>query len=419
MLGGRTAGRRRRLARIRRRGGARQHSGPVPRAVGWAAPVVFGVAAGVTVIGSALARRPRIVRLEPAWILVFVPFAVLYLVNAAAPEMSGDGSGYHLGEVRRYFDAGRMVAITTSMYAMFPQGMEMLFWVAYSFGRHSAAALTHLACLGVLTGAMVAYGRRFLSIWAGIGAALLVFLAPVVGVDASSAYVDIGLAMAGFVSFYALELWETDRRLSLVVAARLAAGFCFVVKYTGFVAGLYGIGFVLYKARAVRPVLVFALALAAISAPWVVRNWVRFENPVAPFYSGIFPNPYIRPQMEQEWRRSMRHFKGASVNWSTPVELTLRGGLLAGDARTGVSPRAARIGFVSPRPRASLADRRSPLGGAVVREHRHPVPAPGTAVRRADDGDDARTVETRAGNRSRDSGDRVLAGGPEALLRSL
>ena len=48
-----------------------------------------------------------------------------------------------------------MVAITTSMYAMFPQGMEMLFWVAYSFGRHSAAALTHLACLGVLTGAMV------------------------------------------------------------------------------------------------------------------------------------------------------------------------------------------------------------------------------------------------------------------------
>ena len=136
--------------------------------------------------------------------------------------------------------------------------------------------------------------------------------------------------MAGFVSFYALELWETDRRLSLVVAARLAAGFCFVVKYTGFVAGLYGIGFVLYKARAVRPVLVFALALAAISAPWVVRNWVRFENPVAPFYSGIFPNPYIRPQMEQEWRRSMRHFKGASVNWSTPVELTLRGGLLEG-----------------------------------------------------------------------------------------
>ena len=249
--------------------------------LGWATPVVFGVAAGITVIGSILARRPRIVRWTP-WILVFVPFAVLYLINAAAPEMSGDGSGYHLGEVRRYFDAGRMVAITTSMYAMFPQGMEMLFWVAYSFGRHSAAALTHLACLGVLTGAMVAYGRRFLSIWVGLGAALLVFVAPVVGIDASTAYVDIGLAMAGFVSFYALELWETDRRLSLVVAAGLAAGFCFAVKYTGFVAGLYGFGFVLYKARAIRPVLVFVLALAAISGPWVIRNWVRFRKSGSP-----------------------------------------------------------------------------------------------------------------------------------------
>src|SRR6478672_8036264 len=33
---------------------------------------------------------------------VALPFAILYFVNAAAPEISPDGSGYHLGIVRQY-----------------------------------------------------------------------------------------------------------------------------------------------------------------------------------------------------------------------------------------------------------------------------------------------------------------------------
>ncbi len=305
---------------------------------GWAYPATFAVLAALTIAASVAARRPR---LELAWprlsvwggaaAVVFLAFGLFYLVNAAAPELSADGSGYHLGVVRRYFNAHRMFPFPTDMYAMFPQGMEMLFWVAYAFGRHSAAALVHLATLFALAAAMMAYGRRFLTAFAGTAAALIVFVVPVLGLDASSAYVDAGLALAGFSVFVLLQLWDENREdRTLLAAAGLVAGFCFAIKYTGAVAVIYAAAAVAYRARRIRPVLLVVAAAALTISPWVARNWVWYQNPTAPFFNRLFPNPNIRVSLEEYYRWSMRHYNGASLNWSTPVELTLRGGQLQG-----------------------------------------------------------------------------------------
>ena len=48
-----------------------------------------------------------------------------------------------------------------SMYAYLSQGTEMLFLVAFTFGRHSAAALVHFTYLCTLPLLMVCWGRRF------------------------------------------------------------------------------------------------------------------------------------------------------------------------------------------------------------------------------------------------------------------
>jgi 4-amino-4-deoxy-L-arabinose transferase-like glycosyltransferase len=263
--------------------------------------------------------------------MVFLAFSAWYVVNAAAPEVSGDGSGYHLGEVRKYFNASRMFPIPSSMYAMFPHGMEMLFWVAYALGRHPAAALVHFGMLMALAGAIVAYSRRFLTSFAGIAAALVVFVAPVVGIDASSAYVDVALALAAFAAFFLLQLWDADRSDSrLLVGVGLVSGFCFAIKYTGAVAVVYALGFVAYRARRIRPVLLVAAAAALVMAPWVVRNWLWYQNPSAPFFNRLFPNDHIRVALEDEYRDAMRNYHGASLGSSTPVEVTLKGGLLEG-----------------------------------------------------------------------------------------
>ena len=82
-------------------------------------------------------------------------------MNALAPEISPDGSGYHLGNVARMWRNHGFVWDYHSMYSYFSQGIEMLFLVAFSFGRHSSAALVHFAFLCTLPLLMVCWGRRF------------------------------------------------------------------------------------------------------------------------------------------------------------------------------------------------------------------------------------------------------------------
>lgn len=72
--------------------------------------------------------------------IVFALYTVLYFFNAMAPEMSPDGSAYHLGLVAWYMREHGFPRITTNIYANLSQGIEMLYLYAFAFGRHSAAA---------------------------------------------------------------------------------------------------------------------------------------------------------------------------------------------------------------------------------------------------------------------------------------
>ena len=74
---------------------------------------------------------------RPLW-LIFGAYGIWYLVNALAPETVADGITYHLGLPREYLRL-RGFPEHTTFYDVVPQGMEMLFTVAYSIGRHAAA----------------------------------------------------------------------------------------------------------------------------------------------------------------------------------------------------------------------------------------------------------------------------------------
>ena len=96
-----------------------------------------------------------------AFFLVFSIFFIYYFFNALAPEVSPDGAGYHLGNVVRMWRHHGFDWDYPSMYAYLSQGTEMLFLVAFCFGRHSAAALVHFAYFCTLPLLMVCWGRRF------------------------------------------------------------------------------------------------------------------------------------------------------------------------------------------------------------------------------------------------------------------
>ncbi|HVW10862.1 MAG TPA: glycosyltransferase family 39 protein, partial [Bryobacteraceae bacterium] len=280
----------------------------------------------------------------PAWqkwsfAIPVILFTLLYLSNSIAPEHSPDGQAYHLANVYRFFRQHGFERITTNMYASISQGAEMLYLFAFSLGRHAAAATFHCCFLFALPLLMFAYGRRIGNPAAGACAGLFFFFSPVAGVDGASAYNDIALAACGFAVFYLLEIWRENRRIALAAPVGLIAGFCFAIKYTGFVAGLYVLAILAWeylrapRERRRETAITAALAaglMLAMAAPWLIRNWIWLHNPVSPFFNRIFPNPYTHISFEDSYRHDMRTYGQSSLKplfWMLTVSGQLGGQL--------------------------------------------------------------------------------------------
>src|ERR1700730_8756785 len=155
--------------------------------------IALGLLAGIAVICArgtvthiTFARIP--IRWRWLFGVLFVAFGIVYLVNAMAPEMSPDGSAYHLPFVARYFRAHGFERISQNLYANLSQGIELLFLPAFSLGGPSASAMVHFLFLLDLPLMMISYGRRFGFPIPAATAAFLVFASPALGWDGTSAY---------------------------------------------------------------------------------------------------------------------------------------------------------------------------------------------------------------------------------------
>jgi hypothetical protein len=280
--------------------------------------------------GEALASLPRIWRI--VLVVAFALFGVLYLANAMAPEISPDGSAYHLRFVADYHRAHGFVRITTNMYANLSQGLELLFLFAYVFGKHSAAAMVHMLYLFALPWMILSWARRNGHPVAGAAAAMFTFLSPIIGIDGISAYNDVAIAAVIFATFYLVDIWRQERQAGLLPLIGLVAGFAYAVKYTGFLAVPYALGIVVWsswraKQNWWRPALVVSLGALVMIAPWMAKNALWLGNPFSPFLNRLFPNPYIHVDFEEMYRIMMRHYGDIYDYRKLPLELTVRGGL--------------------------------------------------------------------------------------------
>lgn len=277
----------------------------------------------LVVMGMALASsawRPRgesLPSLPAGWKRLFVGlwllFGAIYFTYALAPESSPDGSTYHLGLVARYAREHGFPAITNNFYASLSEGLEMLFLFAFLWGRHSAAALVHCTYLLLWPWLILNYGRRLGMPVAGAVGGLLVFLAPISGVDGTSAYNDVALAVVVFAVFALLEIWLKQGESPILIAIGLLVGFAFAIKYTGFIAVPYAAGRVAFCSWRwhkpfLRPFLLIALPAALVILPTLVKNSIVVHNPVSPFFNRLFPNPYVHVEFEQSWTRDLRSY---------------------------------------------------------------------------------------------------------------
>ncbi len=268
------------------------------------------------------------------WIL-FAAFTYHYLCNALAPETSPAGTQYHLGLVTRYLRWHGFDPIATAMFGSLPQGVEMLFLFAATFGRPAAAPMVHFSFLLALPLAMLCYGRRFGFPAAAAAAALLVYASPIAGYNGASACVDVAAATAVFCLFYVLQIWDEERAPGLLVVAGLLAGFACAIKYTAFPAIPYALAYVGWKIlrkrdNPLRPVAIVAVFAVLMAGPWLVKKLA------APDASGVAVNRLQRAQSVEAL--------------DLPLDATIRGAKLQG--LTGPIFLLAPIGLLALRFRA-------------------------------------------------------------------
>lgn len=302
------------------------------------------LAAGAAILAFAIRKgvhRPRGASLPPLpkpwqWMfgIVFAIYCFLYLSNAMAPEMSPDGSGYHLGLVARYLREHGFPRITTNMYANLSEGIEMLYVFAFAFGRHSAAATVHLAFTIALPLLMLAHARRNGFPVAGAGGALFCFLSPVVGVDGTSAYIDVAVTCVIFTVYSLVHIWLAERQPRLLIPIGLVCGYTYAAKYTAFLAVPYALALIGWKLWKIgrpilRPLATVTAFAVLMMAPWLVKNWIVVGNPFSPFANRWFPNPNVRISFEKEYIRQMRDYQIKDRS-KVPIDVTVYGGMLSG-----------------------------------------------------------------------------------------
>ncbi|MBK5294410.1 MAG: hypothetical protein JJE04_22360 [Acidobacteriia bacterium] len=262
-------------------------------------------------------RDVRIKLIPPCmiWIL-FVPYVGLYTVHALAPEIQPDGYTYHLGLVSEWLRTGS-ISDRVGFYEMLPQGMEMLFTMAFAYGRHSAAKLIHFAFTLAMIPLMIATAKRLG--FDGAPAAAIFFFAPVVGICGASAYNDVALAFYILAVFYVL---LEKQEPAMLLLAGVLAGFCYAVKLPGILIAPAVLFYFLIR-RQWRGAALFACGAGFMIAPWMLRTAWMSGNPFAPLLNEWFPNPYFHLATQQELTAWLRNYGVAALE--LPWEVTMRG----------------------------------------------------------------------------------------------
>jgi len=213
--------------------------------------------------------------------------------NALTPPWDYDGLMYHLVGPRLWLEGGKIYPYPDNWYVNGPSLLEMVFALGMAFGDDLFPKLVHFSMGMLFVLASYAMARR----WSGRDAAWLTVAIllgiPVLAFLGSFAYIDFGWSLFEFLALAMAVHWALTRDSWRTLAASgLFAGLGASSKYLGLIGfgliGLYLLGILRHSGlrRGAFLILAFALPAFVIAAPWYLRNFLWFGNPVFPLYFG-------------------------------------------------------------------------------------------------------------------------------------
>ncbi len=250
-------------------------------------------------------------------ILALLAFTSLYvLLRSMLPLTDWDAVVYHLASVKLYLAHHGVFPLPDIPLANGPAAEEMLFLLGLATGTDGLGKVLNIGFAVLLCIAIYILGRRLSGRTAGWQAVLLfgstfwmIAVLPLAIVDFASAFllvagVNDGVAWADRLSTAARRGVSHGRADPLLIRSGLLIGFAASTKLSMLVAlpvagaTVIAIAF-LYGGRAwaprvrgaVRAGAVITVSAAIPLAPWFLKNWAYFGNPLYPYATVAVSNP--------------------------------------------------------------------------------------------------------------------------------
>ncbi len=265
------------------------------------------------------------------FLLLLLPFVLLYSFGSLLPTFEYDMLEYHLQGPREILESGRLSFFHHNVYLNMPLGTEMFYlWGSLLYGSGMESALVGKAIVNAvsLITALGIYSfvLRWFRSYSACLIAVLVYLSFIWNYQVFSIGLNDGvLGMTIFATFYAMTfLVRKSATTKAVLLSGLCTGFAIAIKYTAVVFLLLPVLCVLFILlirrylvrmekksirsclRAMTPLACFLLTVCIIGGGWYLKNSIITGNPVYPLAWNVFGDSTgsWSEEINRRWQRA-------------------------------------------------------------------------------------------------------------------
>ncbi len=267
-------------------------------------PTVFLSVAGIAVILERRAWAQRFTEwiqscqtlglaFHPLWLAV-AAFIALFAIAASLPPLWYDTHEYHLYAPEQYLRAGGWFPFSHNVYCAFPMNVEMLYLWPLAAGSSVGCKVVLFVFALIAAAATVALAKRWGIHTNALWSALVLFATGLLLRVVMQGKIDAALVASTAVLLLAYERYRTEANPLDGAMVAAAVGFSLGAKYVAALSiAAPFVMVVLIDAAASkqwRRMSVFLWCIAGglvWCAPWLVRNWVYYDNPVYPLLTPL------------------------------------------------------------------------------------------------------------------------------------
>lgn len=216
---------------------------------------------------------------------------VLASILALTPPTAFDTLTYHLVGPRLWLAEGQFVSLPDNHFFAFPALVHTLYSAQMALTLEQLTGAAFLQMVIALLGMMVfcGYATRQFSAAVGLASAAFFLVATSFWLFLSWSYVDMVVMAFSVVAVVALLEWRKDFQPQWLMLAGVFVGLTMSSKYNAVafavIAGLFVVNYSWSQGSGavLRNGAILTVIALVVLAPWLLRTWAFYENPVYPF----------------------------------------------------------------------------------------------------------------------------------------